>query len=100
MSSLSVLIGQELVGIEEVHDYHQLHFTRHLLNVFNSIAIEPHGGPDNVRRVVTAVDEAEDEIRIRFTDETSITIDLRGPAWTGPEAAALYLGNDCISVWT
>lgn len=98
-SALDVLIGQELVKIERIHDYHQLEFTTHLLNVFSSMTIS--GGPLSSgwpRRVISVV-EVEDGVELRMTNETSIHIDLRSSAWTGPEALGLYRGDVCIAVW-
>lgn len=100
MSKLSVLVGQELRRIDEVHDYHQLHFTNYLLNVFNSMEVEKQQEAAGYLQQVATVHETETEIRIILAGGTAITIDLEMAGWKGPEALALYHGNECIAVWT
>lgn len=100
MSRLDVLVGQELCRIERVHDYHQLHFTSYLLNVFNSMAVERKQETEIDSQLVDAIHETDMEVQIVLTSDTTITVDLSAAGWNGPEALALYLGDECIAVWT
>lgn len=99
VSKLNVLIGQKLEAVELVHDYHQMHFASHVLNVFNPMVVEERG-PSGDGREVASVRDMPEEIQITLSDGTTITIDMRPPRWTGPEALALYRGDERIVVWT
>lgn len=100
MSKLDRLVGQELKRIEAVHDYHQLHFTHCLLNVFNPMVVEEPPQVGGSGRRVASVRETERVIQMTLSDGTTISIDMARSAWGGPEALALYQGEECLAVWT
>jgi len=42
----------------------------------------------------------ETSVQISLRDGTTITVDLSPAGWNGPEALALYRGDECLGVWT
>jgi hypothetical protein len=95
---LDVLVGQDLLRIEAIHDYHQLHFNEYVLTVFVPWVAGTTTGSFDARKVVAA-HETEAEVQIVLADGTSITIDVRPSRWLGPEAMMLSRGEECICVW-
>lgn len=98
-SLITLLVGAEFSGRVEVEDYQQLIFGAFTLNVYNPLSIEQDGRKPSARRVVVSATQSAEEVEIVLADETVFRIDLRHDAWSGPEAFALYRGDDVRVVY-
>jgi hypothetical protein len=91
---LMELRGRRLASVQNEHDYLQVRFGADaLLNIFNRVLLDGESGLQNlVGSVVTGVDCTQEQIRIHF-GSACLSISLEEASWTGPEALALYLGD-------
>lgn len=99
------MIGQDLSGVTFVRDYLQLQFSPSpLLNVYTPTTVRygvieaTFGDPafanlliGQIGKIVTSVELATEAfLRIRFTDESTITVSLRPEDYVAPEAINLF----------
>lgn len=76
MSALELLVGQELERVERVHDYHQLTFSRCLLNVFNPMRVDHGPTPPSVHCQDREAECGWSAIRFKMLDVDELRFEL------------------------
>ena len=91
-SLLHAIQGLVVTKAEVVHDYIQLAFGDEIgLSIYSAITVTPQAIAidELIGKIVIAVAERADVIRLKFSGEMNIEIDLRPQAYRGPEALQL-----------
>jgi len=101
-SPLHNLEGLTVTKVVEIHDYVQLHFGDEIgLSIYNEMQTSPRstGVAKFVGKTVTAVNESDDMIEIRFLDGSKVIVDMHRQAYRGPEALELNRRGQPPVIW-
>ena len=98
---IQILKGLKVTEAEIVHDYVQLAFGDEIgISIYNEIKISPKMPFEGlVSKTVESVEESDNAIDMNFLDGTKLTIDMRPPAYRGPEAMELNRVGFPTVIW-
>ena len=102
MSLLSVVTGKKVLFVKIIFDYFQILFDDNIrLSVLNKYYLLPESAnvSDLCEKVVESIDEEDTSIRLTFSGNLSLQIDMSDSGYIGPEALILIRPELPTVVW-